>query len=89
MTPMGMSEDFTESNLLSANSDNFFLHIPSYLKSFEEVRKASAKTARASAHRTKPDAASAPGQKRLALFAADQAQLSSVQVSVARGLAAP
>ena len=33
MTPMGMSERSTELNPLPANSDNSFLHIPSYLKS--------------------------------------------------------
>ena len=97
---MGMSESSTESNPLCANSDNSFLHIPSYLKSsasaeqlsYPHSRKSEThqqKQAGASAHRTKPAAASALGQKRLALFAADQAQLSSVQVSVARGLAAP
>jgi hypothetical protein len=81
MTPMGMSEDSTESNPLSANSDNFFLHIPSYLKSSASAEQLSCphsrksethqqKLAAASAHRPKAAAASAMGQKRLALFAA-------------------
>src|SRR6478735_10841501 len=97
-TPMGMSEDFTESNPLSANSGNSFLHIPSYLKSSASAEQISCphlrksetrqqKLAGASAHRPEPAAASQLGQKRLALFAADQAQLSSVQVWVARVLA--
>jgi hypothetical protein len=82
MTPMGMSERSTESNPLPANSDNSFLHIPSYLKSSasaEQIscphsRKSEAhqqKLAGASAHRSKPAAALALGQKRLAHFAAD------------------
>src|SRR5437899_12606243 len=99
MTPMGMSEDSTESNPPSANSGNSFLHIPSYLKSSASAEQLSCphsrksqthqqKLAGASAHRPKPAAASALGQKRLAFFAADQAQLSSEQVWVARVLAA-
>jgi len=96
---MRMSERSTESNPLSANSDNIFLHIPSYLKSSASAEQLSCPHSRksethqqklvgASAHRPKPAAASALGQKRLALFAADRAQLSSVQVWVARVLAA-
>jgi hypothetical protein len=97
--PIGMSLRSIESNPLSANSGNSFLHIPSYLKSSASAEQLSCphsqksethqqKLVVVSAHRPKPAAALAPGQKRPALFAADQAQLSSAQVWVARVLTA-